>query len=94
MAKQKNDKKKRNKLDVNIQVPPNMSAEDLQHIIANAIVEADEIKEENRRIRQENELKEWHSAIGYKEFTDKNTVLRTLKTFFNRLCSFVRVCFI
>lgn len=94
MAKKKNDKKKQNKTEVSIQVSPHISAEDFQHIIANAIVEADEIKENNRRIRQENELKEWHAAIGYKEFTDKNTVLRTLKTFFNRLCSFVRICFI
>lgn len=94
MAKKKNEKKKQNKTEVSILVPPHISAEGIQHIIANAIVEADEIKEENRRKRQENELKEWHTVIGYKEFSDKNIFLRTLKTFFNRLCSFVRICFI
>ena len=90
----KKDKKKQNKPEVSIQAPPHISAKEFQHIIANAIVDADKIKEENRRTRQENELKEWHAAIGYKEFTDKNKVLRALKTFFNRLCAFVRICFI
>ena len=71
-----------------------MSAEDLQHIIANAIVEADKIKETNRQKIQENELREWHAAIGYKEFTDKNSALRIIKTFCNRFASFVRICFI
>ena len=94
MAKKKSDKKKQNKMEVNIQVPPHMSAEDLQHIIANAIVEADRIKEANRQKLQENELREWHAAIGYRDFTDKNSAIRTIKTFCNRLASFVRICFI
>ena len=32
----------------------------------------DKVKEANRRKRQETEFKEWHAAIGYKEFRDKN----------------------
>lgn len=94
MSKKKKIKKKQNKPEINTQLPPSVNCEDLQRIIANAIVEADEIKEANRRKRQESELKEWHAAIGYKEFEDKNAIFRILKTVWNRFCSIVRICFI
>ena len=62
MAKDK--KKKQNKSEVKQAPPITLSGEDLQHLIAHAIIEADEIKEEALRKQQETELQEWRAAIG------------------------------
>lgn len=92
MAKDK--KKKQNKSEVK-QVPPiTLSGEDMQHLIAHAIIEADEIKEETLRKQQDAELLEWRVATGYKEFSDKSKFLRSVKTFFNRFWCFIKLCFV
>ena len=46
MAKDKKKTQKQNKSEVTQTPPITMSAEELQHLIAHAIIEADEIKEE------------------------------------------------
>ena len=66
----------------------------MQHLIAHAIIEADEIKEEARHKRQDAELLEWRAATGYKEFSDKSKFLRSFKTFFNRFWCFIKLCFV
>ena len=92
MAKDK--KKKQNKSEVKQAPPITLSGEDLQHLIAHAINEADEIKEETLRKQQDAELLEWRVATGYKEFSDKSKFLRSVKTFFNRFWCFIKLCFV
>lgn len=77
---------------VNVSLPTNISAEEMQHIIARAMVEADEIKEQNKQAKKEAALKQWRSDIGYKEYDDKCKLWRGTKTFFNRLKCFCKVC--
>ena len=42
-----------------------MSADELQHMIANAIMEAEDMKAKREADRKAEELAEWHKAIGY-----------------------------
>jgi hypothetical protein len=53
---------------INVAIPSGMSAEEMQHVIAMAIVEAEEIKEQNRQAQKEEELKKGngrdHPVIG------------------------------
>ena len=90
MAKDKKKTKKQNKVEATQPSKAAVSGEELQHLIARAIVEADEIKKEARRKQQDTELLEWRKAIGYKEFR----VWRKLQTFFNRLWCILKICFI
>ena len=92
MAKDK--KKKQNKSEVKQAPPITLSGEDLQHLIAHAIIEAAEIKEETLRKQHDAELLEWRVATGYKEFSDKSKFLRSVKTFFNRFWCFIKLCFV
>jgi hypothetical protein len=94
MAKDKKKNKKQNKSEVKQAPPITLSGEDLQHLIAHAIIEADEIKEEALRKQQDAELLEWRVATGYKEFSDKSKFLRSVKTFFNRFWCFIKLCFV
>ena len=90
MAKNKKKSKKQNKTEAKVVSAPTSTDEQLQHLIARAIVEADEIKEQERRKQQEADLQEWRTAIGYKEFDDANRVIRGIKSFFNQLWSWCR----
>jgi hypothetical protein len=94
MAKDKKKNKKQNKSEVKQAPPITLSGEDLQHLIAHAIIEADEIKEEALYKQQDAELLEWRAATGYKEFSDKSIFLRSVKTFFNRFWCFIKLCFV
>ena len=94
MAKDKKKNKKQNNSEVKQAPPITLSGEDLQHLIAHAIIEADEIKEEALRKQQDAELLEWRVATGYKEFSDKSKFLRSVKTFFNRFWCFIKLCFV
>lgn len=82
MGKGKNKKTKQNAdskplQSVNINLPENMSAEEMQHIIACAIVEAEEIKIQKEEEQRKVALAKWRDKIGYKEYENK------LKRFFN-----------
>lgn len=50
---------------INIVLPEHMSAEEMQHIIANAIVEADNIKKQQEIEQKQEEKTEWMKALGY-----------------------------
>lgn len=85
--KRKNKKKQADKSEQPIAVTPpaGMRSGDMQHIIAMAIVEAEEIKEQRNQAKAEEETKQWRADIGYKEYNDKSKLWRGIKTFFNRL---------
>lgn len=92
MTKDKKKSKKQNKTEAKAVSGPIFTEEQMQHLIAHAIVEADEIKEHNRQAKKEEALKQWRIDIGYKEYHDKCKLWRGIKTFFNRLKCFCKVC--
>jgi hypothetical protein len=94
MAKDKNKAKKQNNVKAKQPLAVTISSEEMQHLIARAIVEADEIKEQGRRRQQEAELVEWRRAIGHKEYSNKCGLWRRLRTFINRLWCILRICFV
>lgn len=93
MRKNRNKKKAKQNADpapvvpVNISLPSNISKEEIQHIIACAIVEAEEIKAKCKADKKAEEKKEWHKAIGYDESRKGiakcwNIFISTLRTLF------------
>lgn len=91
----KNKKPKKQNQSTGKHLPPSaLTGEEIQHLIAHAIIEADELREAALRKQQDTELLEWRTATGYKEFSDKSKFIRGTKTFFNRLRCFVRLCFV
>lgn len=95
MSKGRNKKKNQANLSpqqVVVTPPAGMSSDEMQHVIAMAIVEAEEIKERKKQEQKEAERKEWRETIRYKEYDDKCKLWRGIKTFFNRLKCFCKVC--
>lgn len=94
MRKNRNKKKAKQNANpapvvpVNISLPANMSKEEIQHIIACAIVEAEEIKEQKAEEQRKIALAEWREKIGYKDY--KNI----LKQFFNRVNVLIKILFL
>lgn len=72
----------------NINLPENMNAEGMQHIIANAIVEAEEIKAQKEENHRKKVLAEWHKTIGYKEHENG------FKQFCNYVYVFIKILFL
>lgn len=69
MGKGKNHQKqnketKKPQSDCTSPLPAQMSADELQHIIANAIMEAEDLKAKREAEKKEAELAEWHKIIG------------------------------
>lgn len=85
MGKGKNKKNTKPKTDsnplksVNLSFPETMSAEDIQHVIARAILEAEEIKTQNDQAQRQKEHEEFLKNLGYKEHKSK------IKSLFNRV---------
>lgn len=73
---------------VNINLPENMSAEEMQHMIANAIVEAETIKVQKEKEQDKLALSEWHKTIGLKEYDNK------IRQFFNNIKVFIKILFL
>lgn len=68
---------------INIYLPEYLDKNELQHVIANALIESEEIKNQREKQQQEEELKSWREAMGYKDFSDTKWYLR----WFLRLCN-------
>lgn len=89
----KKDRKKQQKENQNRIAPDNVnsnlfSAEEMQHVIAKAIVEAEEIKVQKINEQKEKERQELRAAMGYNEHEDKKGIIKKLFLSCNR----VKVC--
>lgn len=77
-----------------VQIPGNFSQEDWTHIIADAIVEA----EEKRRVLIEKEqaknLQEWRDTLGIREYPSSHKIIKLLLEQRDALRLFVRLPFI
>lgn len=92
-AKQNNSSKPLQ--SVNINLSGNMSAEEIQHIFACAIVEAEEIKKRKAQELEEEKRLKWLKSIGYKDFPNINCkLLKIIKIFFNKCHMFFSIMFI
>lgn len=79
---------------INVALPSGMNVDEMQHIIAKALVEAEELKEQKKTEKREKEHAEWRKDIGYKDYSDKTPFKKSILTFFNRLFCFFKVLFI
>ena len=80
---------------VNISLPANMSAEEMQHLIAYAIVEAEEIKERKCKELEKQKSLEWLKSLGYQDFSRiKHKLWRYIRLIFNRIRMFLTMLFI
>lgn len=73
---------------INMILPENMRAEEMQHIIACAIAEAEEIKAQKEEEQRKAALIEWRDKIGYKEHKSK------IKKFINEIKVFIKILFL
>lgn len=68
--------------NINVVLPESISKEEMQSVIANAIIESEKLREEKAKEKKEIELKEWHKTIGYKEQDNKfKKIINELKVF-------------
>ncbi|MBS5842608.1 MAG: hypothetical protein KIC77_03865 [Clostridiales bacterium] len=80
---------------VNMKLPQNMSAEEMQHIIARAIVEAEEIKARKEKEKNEQERLEWQISIGHRDFSYiKNKAWKNIRIYANKIHKILAVLFI
>lgn len=81
-------KKRRDHVKAQPTVPPvafpaSMSQAEMQHIIANAIIEAKKADEDAKQKQKEANIRELQEAIGFKKYNDKNRLLRIIKIAIN-----------
>lgn len=94
MSKRKKSQKQNNETNQPAPVHTNvvsgqMSVDELQHMIANAIMEAEDMKAKREADKKAEELAEWHKAIGYdKSKTGVAKIWNYITSFFKGL--FVR----
>lgn len=90
-------KKRRDHVKAQPTVPPvafpaSMSQAEMQHIIANAIIEAKKADEDAKQKQKEANIRELQEAIGFKKYNDKNRLLRIIKIAINEFKCIFRIC--
>ena len=93
-SKSKNSQDKAQPTIPSVIFPAEMSQEEMQHIIANAIIEAQKTKEDAKQKQKEANIRELQEAIGLKEYNDKNRLQRIIKIAINRIKCFFKICFL
>lgn len=71
-----------------------ISADELKRVIAEALVEAEELKTQKVREQKEQELRERWKVVKYKDYNDKPKSVRWLFRFCNDVNVVIRLCFI
>ena len=90
-------KKRRDHVKAQPTVPPvafpaSMSQAEMQHIIANAIIEAKKADEDAKQKQKEANIRELQEAIGFKKYNDKNRLLRIIKIAINEFKCIFKIC--
>ena len=93
-SKSKNSQDKAQPTIPSVIFPAEMSQEEMQHIIANAIIKTQKMKEDAKQKQKEANIRELQEAIGLKEYNDKNRLLRIIKIAINRIKCFFKICFL
>lgn len=75
-----------------------MSPDELKKVIAEAIVEAEQIKRDKliaeQKIQDELDLKEWQAALGFKESTKKSAIRKEVEEFFSSIKMIFKLPFV
>ncbi len=78
-----------------INLPEKINAKEMQHIIACAIVEAEDIRQQREQARKEQEQQEWRKLIGCKDYAEEsNKFIRFMKCLINDIFTFFRISFL
>ena len=91
-SKSKNSQGKAQPTIPSVIFPVEMSQEEMQHIIANAIIEAQKAKEDAKQKQKESNIRELQEAIGFKKYNDKNRLLRIIKIAINEFKCIFKIC--
>lgn len=79
---------------INIYLPEYLDKNELQHVIANALIESEEIRKQREEKRKEEELRIWHENIGYKDYSNSKHKCKWLLQFLNDIWILVKFSFI
>lgn len=93
----KHDKSKKDNMhinSINIYLPENLDKDELQYVIANALVESEEIKKRRDEKRKEEEFKIWRENIGFKDYSDSKYKCKCIFQFFNDIWIMFKLAFI
>ena len=92
----KHDKSKKDNVQansINTFLPECLDKNEWQHIIANALIESEEIRKQREEKRKEEELKIWHENIGYKDYSNSKFKCKWLLQFLNDIWILYRFLF-
>ena len=78
---------------LNVSLPSGMSAPEMQSLIVGALLEYDQKKQEIAKQKEAEEANEWRRKIGYKDYSDRKFLRRTVLTFVNSVCVLRKVLF-
>ena len=70
-----------------------ITAEELQNIIANALLQAEEQRKQNEKDNQERERQEWRRDIGYKDYSKSDSKFAGLLGFLNGIKCGIKMMF-
>lgn len=88
-AKQKVTTQKQNPNDTILQI----TAEELQNIIANALLQAEEQRKQVEKDRQEQERKKWREEIGYNDYSKSKSKFAGVRGALNELICGIKLLF-
>lgn len=93
MAKKnkKNNSKQSN--NVNIVLPESLSTDEIQQIIVNALLAAEETKAQKAKQQKEEEQKKFQEAMGYKDYSKSKGIKKQIQVSLNRLKMLVNLLF-
>lgn len=96
MSKKKKNNKRENVQtnSLNLFLPEHIDKNELQNIIANALIESEEIKKQREEKQHEEELKNWQKTIGYKDYSNSTSKFKFFLQFWNDISILLKVCFI
>lgn len=91
-SKSKNSQDKAQPTIPSVIFPAEMSQAEMQHIIANAIIEAKKADEDAKQKQKESNIRELQETIGFKKYNDKNRLLRIIKIAINEFKCIFKIC--
>lgn len=93
MAKKNKNTKNVPSNNVNIVLPDSMSAEEMQHIITNALLAVEAAQEQKAKEQKEQERKNFREAMGYKDYSTEKGLKKSILVFLNRIKMIFKLLF-
>ncbi len=93
MAKKSKKNKRESNTNVNIVLPNTLSSDEMQQIIANAILSAEEASKQRVLDQKEKEQDAFRKAMGYKDYSNEKGLKKHILVFFNRTIMLLKLLF-